>query len=119
MAEQRQIDSLRSQLGNARTETAEAVSALKMELDVPRRLKANFIRNRTAWLGGAAIVGLLFSKIPARTSRVVVKTRGSEKAAVDRAGKAAVGLTLLKFALDLAKPALMRWFMTRFVRGNG
>jgi hypothetical protein len=85
-------------------ETGEGLRAafedVRHKLDVPTRAKESFQENKPAWIGGAALVGLLLSKIPARKKTVLVE-RGLGLAA---GGKLAMLWGAAKFAATLAKP---------------
>lgn len=100
---------LTSELDRAREQFTAYTSALRRDLHVGTRLKAKVAANPVAWFGGAAITGLLISRITRAPRKVVVKTPALPKGQAANAGKAAFGLTLLKFGLDFAKPALLAW----------
>jgi hypothetical protein len=68
------------------------------------RAKESFRRHRPAWLGGAALVGLVLSKLPARSKTVFVE-RATGKA-LGAAGKLGAVWTVAKLAFDVAKPLL-------------
>ena len=61
----------------------------------------------------AAFVGLLLSKLPASRRKVVIKGPAIRSGSTEQAGKAAFALTLVKFALDFARPALTAWIKKR------
>ncbi len=77
-----------------------ALECVRHKLDVPTRAKESFQENKPAWIGGAALVGLLLSKIPARKKTVLVE-RGLGIAA---GGKLAMLWGAAKFAGAIAKP---------------
>jgi len=89
------------------------VTALRHDLNVVSRLKRSVRSNPLTWYAAAALLGLLLSTISLRRRKVVVKGRGSHSERPKQAGGAALALTALKFALDLAKPSLMRWVYDR------
>ena len=94
-------------------------TALRHDFDFGAKLKRNFRVHPAAWIGGAALLGLLLSKLLPARRKVVIHgpAMGSQPAA--NAGKAAIALTALKFALDFAKPALLRWLTDRYVSRPG
>jgi len=105
MADQSRKQSLTAELDTARARLGGYVAALRHDVNVGARLKSGVARNPVAWFGAAAILGLLLSKIPPLRRKVVVKGPALRNDQVERAGKAAVALTALKFALSFAKPA--------------
>ena len=88
----------------ARSRLSETASALRAALDVPSRAKESFQRHRPTWLGGAALLGLVLSKLPSRRSTVFVE-RATGKA-LGAAGKLGFAWTAAKFAFDLEVRAL-------------
>lgn len=86
------------------------VTALRHDLNFVARLKRSVGQNPLAWYAGAAVLGLLLSKIPPFRRKVVVQGPKLHSDAPKEAGSAALIVTVLKFALDLAKPALLRGF---------
>ncbi len=95
------------------------VSALRNDLDFGAKLKRGVRDNPWGWYAGAGIVGLLLSRIPSkRRKKVVIKGPQMHSDVPKEAGKAAILVTVLKFALDFAKPTLMRWLRDRYL-GSG
>lgn len=115
MASNTDKDALTANLADARTRMNANFRALRYDLQVLPRIKANITRNPLAWFSVAVIIGLLLSKIPSTRHDPKVEIRTSSRAAesTEKAGKAAVVLTALKFALDFAKPALLRYLTQR------
>jgi hypothetical protein len=95
---------LLAELAAARARLSETGSSLRRKLDVPARTRESFTRHRPAWLGGAALIGLLLSKLPARRRTVFVE-RATGKA-LGAAGKLGLAWSAAKIAIDLAKPFL-------------
>src|SRR5215217_4498298 len=112
MADQRKAE-LIAELDRARVRATANTQALRMDFAFKPRLRRAFQRNRTAYLGGAALFGLLLSKIPPRTKKVKVKVKAwpwsRDKEQMKTAGKAGIMFALLKLALDLAKPSMVTW----------
>lgn len=109
MAQQPLKQSLTTEIETARAHLAACVSVLRKDLDVGSRVKARVARNPVAWFSGAAIVGLLLSRVPASRRKVIVKESAGWNHQAEKAGKAAFMLTVLKFGLNFAKPAIVSW----------
>ncbi len=88
-----------------------ASDRIRHKFDIPARAKASFENHRSAWLSGAAIFGLLLSKLPARKKTVFVEQ------ATGATGKLATAWGFFKFASGLAKPFLgdlaAKWIAAR------
>lgn len=96
-----------AQLARARAGLDRSASKVRDAVDIPRRVRRSFSNNIFLWLGGAAFVGVVISKLPRRTKKVYVDTEGKRVAS---AGVAKTGLLLAaaKMAFDFARPALMK-----------
>ncbi len=114
MAEHPDKDALISELAEARTRMTGNFRALRYDLEIVPRLKANIARNSLAWFAGAALAGLLLAALIPPRKRVVIQSRRAHDNTTEKAGKAAFALTLLKFAFDFAKPVLLRALAERF-----
>ncbi len=105
-------------LATARTELAGYGQALARDLDVGARVKRGVRTHPAGWFGGAALLGLLLSKLPPLRRKVVVTPSLFRREPARGAGKAALIVTLAKLALDLAKPALTAWIKRRLFSGE-
>lgn len=76
---------------------------------VKSELKDSVDQHRGIWLGGAALVGLLISKIPPRTK--VIMGGGSSKKAAEAKKVGATGLLVaaLGWVFSLVRPMLISW----------
>jgi hypothetical protein len=108
-------EKLKIELGSSREGMTAYVAALRHDLDFGSKLKRGVRDNPLAWYTAAGVLGLLLSKIPPIQRKVIVKGPKLRAGASEEAGKAAITVTILKFALDFAKPALLRWFKARFL----
>ena len=109
MADPTRKQTLIADLASARTELAGYGQALKHDLDFGSRVKRGVRSHPAAWFGGAALVGLLLSKVPRGRRKVLIKGQWLRQQDISSSGKAALALTVLKFALNFAKPALLKW----------
>ena len=91
-----------AEIAAARDRLSATGEALRRTLDVPGRAQESFQRHRPAWLGGAALVGLVLSKIPSRKKTVFVE-RATGKA-LGAAGKLGTVWSVAKLAFDIALP---------------
>jgi hypothetical protein len=106
---------LKGDLASSREALTTYVGALRQDVDFGAKLKRAVQNNPFAWYAAAAMLGLLLSRIPPVARRRVVAVKKSRRDSPGEAGYAAVALTALKFALDFAKPALLRWFKDRYL----
>ncbi len=111
-----EIEVARGKIANTGTALREAGEGMRRRFDIPNRAKLSFEKHRPAWLGGAAILGLLLAKLPARKKTVFV---GQATGAV---GKIGTILGLVKFAGGLAKPFLgdlaAKWLASRLQKAD-
>jgi len=110
MATQSSKQPLIQDLDVARSHLGGCVTALRHDLNVGARLKAGVASNPGLWFGAAAAVGLLLSQIPPRRRKVKDKGPFVRSSNAETAGKSAFAIAALKFGLDFAKPAMMKWF---------
>lgn len=90
-----------TEAGHALKASAEAV---KDKLDVSARAKASYGRHPVLWNAGAAVVGFLLARLPAR--KKVVYVERSTGQALGAGAKAGLLWGAVKFAAGLAKPLL-------------
>ncbi len=110
MADENRKEELIAELRAARSGMTTNRLGLREDLDLPKKFKAAFKAHRVLWLSGAGLLGLLLTKLPPRTKKVVVDAKGAKrKKVVEEAGTAGIALGALKMAFDLAKPFLLSW----------
>ena len=97
-------NALVAELATARSRLSETGAELRAALDLPSRAKESFRRHRPAWLGGAALLGLVLSKLPSRRKTVFVE-RATGKP-LPAAGKLGFIWTAAKLALRFATPVI-------------
>jgi hypothetical protein len=103
---------LLAELAAARTRLSETGSVLRQKLDLPARAREGFSRHRSVWLGGAALLGLILSKLPPRRRTVFVeKTTGK---ALGAAGKLGLVWSAAKLAFDVARPFVYEFASKNF-----
>jgi hypothetical protein len=112
MAEDRRKAELIAELARARARLTANAQGLRTELDFPTKARRAFTRHPAVWIGGAALLGLLVAKLPARRKKGVVKRKGAEPV-LEKAGQAGLLLGALKIAFDFARPALLKWATQR------
>jgi len=97
-------------LAAARERISTTGDALRESLDVTSRATENFQQHRPVWLSGAALVGFVLSRLPARKKTVFVeRATGNVIGAAGRLG--AIGrlgslFSAAKTAIDIARPLL-------------
>jgi hypothetical protein len=115
MAQDYEKAQLIAELARARADVSTNIGALRHDLDFPTRAKKSFTSSPMPWLGGAALIGLIISRIPGRTKKVVrISPKQPQDSPVEKAGKAGLLLGALKIAFDFARPTLLKWATQRF-----
>jgi len=97
-------EALVAEIAAARMRLASTGESLRQSLDVAERTKESFKRHRPAWLGGAALVGLVLSKLPSRKTTVFVERATGQ--ALGAAGKLGAVWKAAKFTFGVAGPLL-------------
>jgi hypothetical protein len=118
MADERKAQ-LIARLARARAEASANTDAVREDLQIGEKLKENIGNNRGAWLSGAVLAGLVISKIPPRTKKVVVTSgkAGKVEKEIEAAGKAGLFLGALRMIFNLVQPFLVKW-ITRRLQGG-
>lgn len=110
-----EIEAARARVAESGTDLREEGEKFRKRFDIPGRARESFEKNRPAWLGGAALVGLILSKIPARRKTVFVEKATGTVLGV--AGKLGAVWTAVKFAGGIAKPfigeAVAKWVASK------
>ncbi|HEV7405725.1 MAG TPA: hypothetical protein VGO11_22465 [Chthoniobacteraceae bacterium] len=127
MADSAKKRELIAQIDRARSKATACRRELKGDLNVADRvhevgeqvryeLKESVDQHRGLWLGGAALLGLLISKIPPRT-KVIVRGNGSKASReATKAGKAGLFVAALGWLFSLVRPMLISWGRKRLVQ---
>src|SRR2546426_718485 len=95
------------ELDRARAKLARNFEAFRHDIDVPSHLKKNVREHKSAWIGGAAALGLLLAKLPARKKKIYVDRRGNEQ--IKKIEKAGLALAVGKLLFSVARPALTKF----------
>ena len=106
-------------LDRARSRLSVNAHALRDDLNVAVQIQRSFTRHRTAWFGGATLVGLLLAKLPARTKKVVVTRKGEPLATKTSAMSAGLLVGGLKLVFAVCKPWLTGWLAQRITTRAG
>lgn len=114
MADSLHQKELVAELAASRSQISGYVSALRHDLDVGSRIRRGVSHNPAAWFGGAAVIGLLLSRVVAGRRKVVVKGPSFHRKEAQSSGRAALFLSALQIGMDFAKPALVSWVKSRF-----
>ncbi|HEV7868357.1 MAG TPA: hypothetical protein VGO90_11795 [Chthoniobacteraceae bacterium] len=100
-------------LSSARAHLSAEGGALKTVLSPKRMLRDSIDRNRSTLLGSCALGGMLLAWLPGRRKEKVVRPPSKRSPDVEKAGRAAIVLAVLKFATDLTRPILLEWVQKR------
>ncbi|HEY8650562.1 MAG TPA: hypothetical protein VIL70_06570 [Chthoniobacterales bacterium] len=108
---------LRQKIAHSREHMARDLRGLRYELDFPMKFRRSFQRSTLLWIGAAAVVGIVFAFMPARTKKVYVA--GKKK---NEQGKkfleAGFVVAAAKLAASLLKPVVVG-YLTKRMRGAG
>ena len=96
---------LAAELERARARLAQNMGALREDLDVATHVKHSLHEHKAAYLGGATVLGLLLSKLPARKKKVYVERKSKD--AVKEVEKAGIWIVLLQLLFKAFQPMLM------------
>ena len=103
---------LTQKIAHSREHMARDLSGLRYELDFPMKFRRSFQRSTVVWIGAAAVVGIVFAFMPARTKKVYVA--GKKK---DEQGKkfleAGFAVAAMKLAATLLKPVVVGYLTKR------
>lgn len=93
-----------AELAAARERIASTGDALRHSFDFATRASESFKRHKPAWIGGAAILGFVLSKLPARKKTVFVEQATGR--VLGAAGRLGAVFSAVKFAVSFARPLL-------------
>jgi hypothetical protein len=127
MADSAKKRELIAQIDRARSKATAFQRELKEDLKIGEKvhevgdqmkygLKESVDHHRGVWLGTAALVGLLISKIPPRT-KVIMGGNGSKKTAREAKKVGAAGLLMaaLGWVFSLVRPMIISWGRKRLI----
>lgn len=86
----------------------EAGRSLQSSADLGQRLQNSFQKNITAWLGSAAVVGWVLSKLPARKKKIYAGKGSHTASATTEAVKGGVFISILGIVFKLVQPLLQK-----------
>jgi hypothetical protein len=95
---------LAAELERTRARLARNFGALRQDMDVGTHLKHSLAEHKTAYIGGATVLGLLLSKLPARKKKIYVERKSKE--AVKEVEKAGIWIVLLQLIFKAFQPML-------------
>jgi hypothetical protein len=107
MADRTLKQSLINELAIARSQFGVNKAELREDVALGRKLKRQLHRHPVPWFAGAAIIGLLLSKLSSMRRRVVINPPKRRRPQPEEMGKAGFAVALLNFVLQLAKPTLL------------
>ena len=119
MADQSLKETLVNELAVSRAQFGVNKAELRDDLAFGRKLKRQLRQNPVPWFAGAAVLGLLLSKLSPMRRKVVVKPPKLRQTKAEDMGKAGIAVALLNFGLQLAKPTLLRILRDRFTSTFG
>jgi hypothetical protein len=99
-------EELKAQIAHSRALVSRDLRGLRYELDFPHKIRKSFQRQTVFWLAGAAAIGLLLTRLPARAKKVYVEPRIGGKSK-HRLLEAGFVLGALKIAATLFRPVIV------------
>lgn len=99
-----EIAASRRRLNEASERFRGSAADVRQMLDVPQRLASSYRKHRPAWIGGAALLGFLLSRIPSRKKTIYVDEATGNR--IRSAGKLGALWSFAKFATAIAKPLI-------------
>src|SRR5277367_5933858 len=122
MAEDERKAELIAELARSRSQITGNWSGLRGDLDIVTRTRQSFSRHPAIWIGGAVLLGLFIARLPPGRKKATPVARKKAEPTVEKVEKAGLLLAGLKFAFNLARPALIAWVTRRaaayFDEGN-
>jgi hypothetical protein len=128
MADSAKKRELIAQIDRARSKATAFQRELKEDFDIGERvhevgdqvkygLRESVDHHRGIWLGSAALIGLLISKIPPRT-KVIMGGNGSKKTTREakKVGIAGMLVAALGWVFSLVRPMIISWGRKRLVQ---
>ena len=98
-----------AQLAAQRARISQHAECVRESVNVGRRVKASFSEHSAAWLGGAAVAGLLLSRL--RSGKKAKST--AARTTFKTAASAGLAWPIAKLLFDLARPALVSMLTAR------
>ena len=92
-----------AQLAAQRARISQHAECVRESVNVGKRVKANFSEHSATWLGGAAVAGLLLSRLRSGKKAKSNAARTTFKTAAS----AGLAWPIAKLLFDLARPALV------------
>jgi len=111
MAEQSKVQ-LIAQLDRARYGMSRSAAELRDDLNLPQHLRSTYVNHKGAWIGGAAALGWVISRLPGRRKKQKVQIaknshhNGSTPAQARKYALGGILLALLRVVFDALKPTL-------------
>jgi hypothetical protein len=96
---------LATELADLRARVTNQTHLVRRQLDVRQHLSKSLRKHSVAWVGSAAVVGWLLSRLPARRKKVYVQAKTNDRAAKVSSSNGLL-LAVGKGAWSVAKPLL-------------
>lgn len=93
-------------LDQARSRVTTHASGVRAHAHPGKKLRSSFSQHKLAWLGGAALLGLVLARPSKRNKKT---SFAPAQDSVARSAKAGLLIGALKLAFDLSKPLLTSW----------
>ena len=105
-------------LEHARGRAGTHAAGVRLHADLGKKLRTSLTTHRWAWLGGAALLGLVLVR-PSKRNKAPSSAPAADPLA--RSAKTGLWIGALKLAFDLSKPLLANWAtgqLAEFARKN-
>jgi len=89
-----------------------SASKLREDMNLPQHLRSTYVNHKGAWIGGAAALGWVISRLPGRRKKQKAQIanhshqNGSSQTQARKYALGGILLTLLRVVFDALKPTL-------------
>ncbi len=106
MAENARKTELTARIATFRAQLSQDLQHVRRDLDVPAQVRSSYLHHKSAWLGGAAVLGWVISRLPARRKKVKVYVDSKDERKLKVASQAGMMFGLGRLLFSALQPAV-------------